>query len=60
MSLPVTTAEKYAKDHLKWKRLVNSKWAKALLGCAENIFLIHFSKILRELRERLYSGISLH
>ena len=31
-SLPFATAEKYAKDRLKWRRLVNTKWCKASDG----------------------------
>ena len=28
----ITTAEKYAQERLKWRRLVNTKWFKAWVG----------------------------
>ena len=30
--LPVATAGKYAKDRMKWRNNVNTKWAKPLSG----------------------------
>ena len=32
--IPLATAEKFAKDRGKWRRLVNEKWAKPHAGCA--------------------------
>ena len=29
-----STAEIYAKDRGKWRRLVNEKWAKPYVGCS--------------------------
>ena len=31
-ALPIATAEKYAKDRIKWRRLVDTKWCKASTG----------------------------
>ncbi len=31
-ALPLSTAEKYSKDRLKWRGLVNTKWCKASDG----------------------------
>ena len=35
MLLPITTAEKYSTDCIKWERPVNTKWVKPLLLCVE-------------------------
>ena len=32
--IPLATAQKYAKDRGKLRRLVNEKWAKPHVGCA--------------------------
>jgi len=31
-SLPIATSERYAKDRIKWKRLINTKWRKGSSG----------------------------